>query len=383
MAKHRRPRGRKGGWTGLLLSFLLGAALVAGVHLLLVREGPLSPEPLSEKISRVDQIVRSQLFETGLSKKDIMVQRSSVRREGSMTWHQSVIHIKLPRSLAASKVESRLKRNLSPLGKQIYVEALRKEGHLVVEVKVQGNLTHQLTFVPPAPELQQNKAAPRAKVAIVIDDLGRDNQLSREILRWDLPVTLSILPFEPYSKSLAIEGHRRNKEIILHLPMEPHGYPETRPGEGVLLREMDEAGLLDQLSRDIESVPYVQGVSNHMGSRFMEDSEKVNLILSELKRRHLFFLDSRTTPKTVGLLTAQALGLRATERDVFLDHVVKEEAITQSVEQLVREALAKGKAVGIGHPHPVTLKVLRKMIPRIQQQGIEIVSLSALLDGTD
>ena len=224
-----------------------------------------------------------------------------------------------------------------------------------------------------------SRPGPHARVAIVIDDLGRERVISRELLQWNLPVTFAILPFEPHSRDLAVEAHQKGKEVILHLPMEPHGYPKTRPGEGTLLLEMNERVLLHQLSRDIDAVPYIKGVSNHMGSRFMEDSKKMKLVLSELKRRGLFFLDSRTTPETVGVQTANSIGLEAAERAVFLDNEVNEDAIRRSLHRLIRLSLASGKAIGIGHPHGATLRSLRRMIPEMKEKGIEVVPLSVIM----
>jgi hypothetical protein len=214
----------------------------------------------------------------------------------------------------------------------------------------------------------------------VIDDLGGENKMSQELLRWDFPVTFSILPFTPYSKTLAGEAHRKGKEVILHLPMEPRGYPQIWPGEGVLLEEMDEARLLRQLSKDIEAVPHIKGVNNHMGSRLMEDPEKMEIIFSELKRRGLFFLDSRTTPQTIGLQVAQSVGLKAMERSIFIDNSSTEEVIKQQLEQLIQLSLSKGKAIGIGHPHPSTLKAIKKMVPEMKEKGIDIVPLSEVLE---
>jgi hypothetical protein len=214
----------------------------------------------------------------------------------------------------------------------------------------------------------------------VIDDLGGENHISKELLHWNLPITFSILPFTPHSKTLALEAHQRGKEVILHLPMEPHGYPKTKPGEGALLYEMDEEKLLRQLSKDIEAIPYIKGVSNHMGSRLMENPEKLRIILSELKRRGLFFLDNRTTPQTVGLQTAQSIGLRAMERSLFLDHSPSPEEIKEKLERLIQLSLATGKAIGIGHPHPSTLQSIKEIIPKIQEKGIDIVPLSSLME---
>jgi hypothetical protein len=220
----------------------------------------------------------------------------------------------------------------------------------------------------------------RPKIAIVIDDLGGEKNISQELLQWNLPITFSILPFMLHSKTLAQEAHRKGKEVILHLPMEPHGYPQVKPGKGVLLEEMDEAGLLHQLSQDIEAVPYIQGVSNHMGSKLMEDPKKMRIVFSELKKRGLFFLDSRTTPETIGIQVAQSVGLNAMERSLFIDHSSDKEVIKQKLEQLIQRSLSTGKAVGIGHPHPSTIKILKEMVSKMKEKGIEIVPLSAVME---
>jgi len=162
--------------------------------------------------------------------------------------------------------------------------------------------------------------------------------------------------------------------------MEPHDYPKIQPGEGTLLEEMDEERLLRQLLKDIEAVPYIKGVSNHMGSRLTEDPEKMKIILSELKRRGLFFLDSRTTPQTVGLQTAKSLGLKAMERTLFLDHPSNEGDVKQKLERLIEISLSTGKAIGIGHPYPSTITSLKEMIPKMKEKGIDIVPLSSVME---
>jgi polysaccharide deacetylase 2 family uncharacterized protein YibQ len=112
----------------------------------------------------------------------------------------------------------------------------------------------------------------------------------------------------------------------------------------------------------------------------MENPEKTRIILSELKKRGLFFLDSRTTPQTVGLQTAKSLGLKATERSLFLDNSKNEGDVRRQVEKLIHLSLTQGKAIGIGHPHPSTIRSIKEMIPKIQEQGIDIVPLSELLE---
>jgi len=378
MAKKPHRRGRSRGWIGYFLSFFLGSLLVIAGYAYLTREKPLSPEAFSQKVFLVHQIIQSQIHEMGIPKKNILFHQSSVKKEGGLVWKQSSMRVQVLPAHPFSQIERNFRRSLSALGKSASIQASQISNCLQLEVRVLNRVTHQLTFVPSMPSTL--KTAHRPKIAIVIDDLGGENKISKELLHWDLPLTFSILPFAPYSKTLAEEAHRRGKEIILHLPMEPRGYPEIKPGEGVLLREMDEPTLLRQLSKDIEAVPYIKGVSNHMGSRLMEDPEKIRIVFSELKRRGLFFLDNRTSPKTVGLEVAQSLGLKATERSLFIDHTSDEEEIKQTLEQLIRFSLSTGKAIGIGHPHPSTLKSLKEMIPKMKENGIEIVPLSAMME---
>jgi polysaccharide deacetylase 2 family uncharacterized protein YibQ len=378
MAERPYRRERSKSWIGYLLSFLLGALLTLGGYTYLIQEKPFSPEAFSQKVFIANQIINSQLYEIGISKKEVLFHQSVLKREGGIAWEQSLLKIQVPRALSLPLIEGNFKRNLSLLGEPFSIQSSQVSESLQLEVKVMDRITHQLTFIYSKPEAL--KIGLRPKIAIVIDDLGGENHISQELLHWNLPLTFSILPFRPHSKTLALEAHRKGREVILHLPMEPHGYPEIKPGQGVLLEEMDEEELLRQLSKDIQAVPYIKGVSNHMGSRLTEDPEKMKIILSELKRRGLFFLDSRTTPQTVGLQTAESIGLKAMDRTLFLDHSSGEGDVKHELERLIEISLSKGKAIGIGHPHPSTIKSLKEMIPKIQEKGIDIVPLSDLME---
>jgi polysaccharide deacetylase 2 family uncharacterized protein YibQ len=378
MAKQPNRRRKLKKWMRYFFFFFLGVLLTLAGYIYLTREKPPSQEDFSKEVFLVDQIVQGQLYEMGIQKKNILLQETSSRKAGGLTWKQSALRVQVPRPRSFSSIQENFRRSLSTLGKTVSVQSSETAESLRLEIKVLNLVTHQLTFVPSPPSTL--KAAVRPKIAIVIDDLGDKEKISQELLRSNLPITLAILPFAPFSKRLAEEAHRRGKEIILHLPMEPQGYPEIRPGKGVLLREMDEARLLRQLSKDIEAVPYITGVSSHMGSRLMEDPAKIRIVFSELKRRGLFFLDSRTTAQTVGLQVAQSVGLKAMERNIFIDNSSTEEDIKEQLEQLIQLSLSSGKAIGIGHPYPSTIKFIKEMIPKMKEKGIEVVPLSALME---
>lgn len=379
MTKRQRFRlGRGSRWIGYLLSFLIGSLLTILGYAYLIQERPLSKETFSQKVFLVDQIVRSQLYEIGVPKKHILFQQSTSKKEGDLTWEHSFLRIQVPRSLPFSSIEGSFRRSLSIIGRPVSMQSSSVSDSLKLDIMVQNRITHEIAFVYALPPTL--KAVLRPRVAIVIDDLGGENHIAQEMLGWDVPVTFSILPFTPYAKIIAQQAHQKGREVILHLPMEPHGYPNTKPGEGAVLYEMDGEKLRHQLSKDIEAIPYIKGVSNHMGSRLMEDPKKLRIILRELKRRGLFFLDSRTTAQTVGLETSRSIGLRAAERSLFLDHSQDPEDIREQLEKLAQLSLAQGKAIGIGHPHPSTLKSVKEMIPKMREKGIEIVPLSTLME---
>ena len=378
MAKQPRRRERSGSWAGYVLAFLLGGLFTFGAYTYLIREEPLSQEDFSQKVFLVDQVIQGQLYEIGIPRKDILLHQSITKREKGLTWKESTHRIQVSRTLPFAFIEENLRRSLSRLGRTVAIHSSPSAESLHLDVRIQNRRTHQLIFVMLQPAA--GKAILRPKIALVIDDLGGESLIARELLQWDLPITFSILPFTPHSKTVAEEAHQKGKEVILHVPMEPHGYPKVRPGEGVLLEEMNEESLRRQLVKDIEAVPYIKGASNHMGSRLMEDPEKVKIILSELKRRKLYFLDSRTTPQTVGMNVAQGIGVKAMERSLFIDHSLNEEDIKEKIEKLIRLSFANGKAIGIGHPHPSTIKSIKEMIPNMKEKGIELVSLSAVIE---
>ena len=231
-------------------------------------------------------------------------------------------------------------------------------------------------------DIQQLPKEPRKeyKVAIIIDDLGYNAEQAEEILEIDVPLTLSIFPLGPYSESIAEKAHAMGREVMLHLPMEPYKYPEKNPGNGGLLLNMKEEELLRKLEENIRSVPFIEGVNNHMGSRFTEDREKMDIVLKDIKQRDLFFVDSLTTNASVGYSMAKNMALRAAGRDIFLDNDQDVKLICNQIQKLVNVAVRHGSAVAIGHPYPSTIEALKQALPDLRAKGVEVVPVSELVN---
>jgi len=226
---------------------------------------------------------------------------------------------------------------------------------------------------PPPPDEKQ-----LPQVAIIIDDLGYDRKLAKKLADLNAVLTFSILPYGPFTDSIASMLNARGLEIMLHLPMEPMEYPSVNPGPGTLLTSMTPDQLISQLKENLNAVPYIKGVNNHMGSKMTAESSQMYQIFSVLKERKLFFIDSRTTPRTLCKPSARLFQILFAQRDVFLDHLQDADFIRRQVKELVRIARQNGYAVGIGHPHLITYTILREMLPELQTQ-VKLVPASEIV----
>ena len=220
--------------------------------------------------------------------------------------------------------------------------------------------------------------ATKARVAFVVGDVGNDNH--QEDLLWAFPhsVTLAILPNLPYSEYFAREGARRGFEIILHQPMEPTRKFE-RDDPGMIYVKMTEAEITQTLINNLKTVPTAVGLNNHKGSLATQNQNTMNAVFRELKHRQLFFLDSLTTPFSIGRGAARKMKLPYLARDVFLDNELEPDYIHGQIGELASLAKRNGSAVGIGHYKASTLAVLKDEIVRLEKEGFEVVSLKELL----
>ncbi|HET6726213.1 MAG TPA: divergent polysaccharide deacetylase family protein [Gammaproteobacteria bacterium] len=215
-------------------------------------------------------------------------------------------------------------------------------------------------------------------VAIIIDDIGNNLALDERAVALPGPVACAFLPDTPYAAKLAREAHRNGKEVLLHLPLEAIRHEKLGPG-GLTLH-MTEGEFIRTVQADLAAIPDVNGVNNHMGSLMTQHPGDMAWLMGALRQDDgLFFVDSRTTPRTVAYNIAQEYGVPATWRDVFLDDVQTTQAILAQLQHLIRIAKRRGTAVAIGHPYAVTLYVLRKQLPRLEDAGVRLVSLRTII----
>src|SRR3546814_16263386 len=95
-----------------------------------------------------------------------------------------------------------------------------------------------------------------------------------------------------------------------------------------------------------------------MGSKFSAWPEGMMSVLAELKARGLLFLDSRTSPDSIGDDLARRMGVPHVGRDVFLDNIATEAAGRKQLTELEELERRRGHAVGIGQPNAAPLAEL-------------------------
>ncbi|MCL1908345.1 MAG: divergent polysaccharide deacetylase family protein [Holophagaceae bacterium] len=223
------------------------------------------------------------------------------------------------------------------------------------------------------------KSAP-PRIALVIDDLGQaDSVLVSRLGALSIPLTVAVLPFLSHSKENARAANSMGAEVILHMPMEPIGYPGKgkNPGEGAIFYSQTEAEVRSSAARAMEDIPYANGLNNHMGSRITPDRDRMGWILEEAKKRNWYFLDSRTEKDTVALEVARELGIPALERKVFLDDDPDPVEMARQWERAMSMAKQEGRVVIIGHIHPETVAFLEKTLPNARVQ-VQFVKASVL-----
>lgn len=365
-AQKRRPAFFKK--HGLLLAVLAGAGLVVASLVLFARlyEEPHKPVPPPVKPPPADDITRVYTeVEALLGALEIDV--DSIQRDFDQSPVRFTVNARFPSQEMIAGFEERV-ANLP--GR--YTVRLREANSLTVEKNQRTRVL--IHFLPPAPDFPDGPL-----LTVIMDDLGRSTATAEALLALPEAVTFAILPDEPKAVRVAEMAHAAGHEVMLHVPMEPHGYPAANPGDEALFVKYSDSEIRTRFDTLLARIPYVAGANNHMGSRFTEDARALAPVMQTLREKGLFFIDSITTGKSMVTEAAHRAGVATLNRDVFLDNVAEVEAIRREIRRLVNKARTLGMAIGICHPYPETLEALRRELPEMRGRGITVVPVSVLL----
>jgi polysaccharide deacetylase 2 family uncharacterized protein YibQ len=219
--------------------------------------------------------------------------------------------------------------------------------------------------------------APR--VAIIIDDLGYHLANGKRAIDLPGPVSFSFLPGAPRARVLAELAHGLGRDILLHLPLQAYRDDE-RSDPAEIHIDMSRRRVSDALDEALASVPHVIGINSHRGSLLTRHPGHMQWLMEAIRdRQELFFIDSFTHHESVALQIALENGINATRRDVFLDPDTSPETVAREFERMKDLARARGHVIAIGHPHPTTLELLERELPRLAAEGFELVAVTELL----
>ena len=273
-------------------------------------------------------------------------------------------------------------RLVKELAAQVPSAKLTRVSAEVWDISIDGLPTHRLSLpaeaARPEPKPEPTpKPAVKGRLAIVIDDMGEDVAIAHDLAKLGVPIAFSIWPDSSHREDVLKVAKANGREILIHLPMQPKGYPKVAPGPHPLLLDMTAEQVKAGVHRAVKRVHGAIGLNNHMGSEFTESSFGMRAALAAMHEDGLFFLDSRTTAKTVGAAEGKRQGLRVQQRDVFLDNNLNRAAILKQLRQAEGIAKERGHAIAIGHPHKETVAALKQWLKE-KDESVHVVTLTSL-----
>ncbi len=214
-------------------------------------------------------------------------------------------------------------------------------------------------------------------IAVVIDDMGIAKKRTADIISLQAPLTASFLTYGADLDNQVKAAKKAGMEIMLHAPMEPYSNMDVAPD--VLTTKMSKEDVRLGLEKMLSKFSGIKGINNHMGSKFTENKDKMQVVMEVLKEKDLFFLDSKTTSHSVGKELAQKNGVSYATRHVFIDNKNQVDYILNQLKIAEKIAKRNGYAVAIGHPKSGTYEALKQWLPSLKEKKIKILHMSDIV----
>ena len=314
--------------------------------------------------NRINEEINAVLFSHGVEDADIVSRYQTLKSERRMKWVKYSKEINLP-----EKKYEAIKKDIYAAAPEFKIEA--EKTPVFAGIKI---LKDRAVFA----DLKFNLVAAKARLAIVIDDLGYSSQIDH-FTELDIPLTYAVIPGLRYSEVLTQKLRSENLPYILHMPMEPQD-SSLIADDNMLLVSMSEREIKSTLENALESVPGASGLNNHMGSKFTSDETSVRAMMGIIKEKGLFFIDSRTSGDSLAYAIAREKGVPTAQNRFFIDNSSDYEHITKRLEELIKRVSDSKEMIAIGHiQHRNTAEAFRAYIPRMKERGIEFVKVEELL----
>lgn len=341
------------------------------------REYEEQPRGLMRAVEQIDLALVQSLTSCGVKADKLRHVTIDFRKDGGKKYHFQEIELRVDQEKGRQILQEleKLLASWLPEAELESTPGTRQSWRIRLREVVTHRITLNRVMSRERPEPEEN--GPR--IALVMDDMGNSLERAHTLLRlFEGNIALSVLPQARYSKEIARVGSNKGADVLLHLPMEPKDYPETDPGPGALFVEMSPERIRSVMQRDLHGFPGVVGVNNHMGSRFTTVRAGMRQVFFVLRKRGLFYMDSLTSPESVGEGLASRMGVETINRDIFLDNEKKVKSIRLQLSKAEHLARKVGHAVVTGHPYPQTVEALRLWLAE-KDKDIHLCRLSSLV----
>lgn len=356
----------------ILFSILFLVVLIGGIYFFYNSIKSENQLKIDQEIERLNEEIRLTLFNHGLGLDSL--KKYKIHKDGYL--------IKVYYNLTANEeiydlLKNALKTNLDRNGYEVISGniLLASKGNIQVEIDI-----FKKTIKTVKPE--KKKVIPKqyiAKIAIILDDGGNNIELIKRLANLPYKITVSILPFTPYDKKSAEILRNAKKQVFLHLPLQPYRYPEIEPGKGAILLNTP-SDLIDIIiNKNVERLGSIDGVNNHMGSKFTENKDKTTLVLKSIRRYTNVFVDSRTSSKSVAYEVCKSVMEKCGYNSQFIDNDNNKDIILKNIEEAVNLAKTKKSIIIIGHVRTATIEALEEALPVYEKKGIEFVFVDEVI----
>ncbi len=345
-------------------------------HQLIKQKIPADFADYTRFSQKLDECINEELLSLGISNENLLKKYQQQKEAENMCWLEITKEIKVPDDCSLSICKERVVAVVEDIGGNIYDAALEQSGSKLKITCGQNSKIFQNLIL-----WKEKTKKAEYRIALVLDDLGYNNNLPDKFLKLGIRMTFSILPREKYSTSLSKKIAKIGQEVLLHLPLEPKAYPKINPGPWAIFTSMDDSEIKKIFLSNLKSIPDACGVNNHMGSRFMENEEKLKVLLTCIKeKKGLFFLDSNTA-NSVADKISKDLGLNFVKNKIFLDNKDDINYIRKQLEAVYRKVLKEGTVVAIGHvQRKNTALALSEFISTLKGKNIKFIFVSELAE---
>ncbi|ABP65984.1 protein of unknown function DUF610, YibQ [Caldicellulosiruptor saccharolyticus DSM 8903] len=241
-------------------------------------------------------------------------------------------------------------------------------------------LTLVYIFYNPKPQAVETSAQSQAYVALIFEDAGMDEQEIQKLLEINLPFDVAIIPFLPFSNKIALMCSKNNKEVLMHLSMEPEDQNTVWLTPRSIMNNTPDDEVEKVFKDAMLNLPHSKGFSIHLGTLVCTNEKIVSHLVNLAKANNMIIVDSTSSPRSLFPKIGKQKGIDVIPHDVILDSKNELKPIQDKFKLLFNKAKKKGFAVGIGHLGQegglTTIEAFKEVLKDAQRENIKFVFVS-------